>query len=122
MKEIELYKRRDWSFSIIKWSNRKTFEASHKITLNDWENLVVFNTYANVYDYEKEYGKIYESLEYYFILNEGYNLENLRFLSKEELEGIQEETFNKRLITIDKKEIIKWKIKKLQDELDEMEK
>lgn len=122
MKVIELYKRNNWDFSIIKWYNRNNFEASHKITLNDWENLVMFSSYISVYDIEKEYGKNCKSLEYYFILNEGYNLENLRFLSKEELDAIQEETFNKRLIKIDKKEIIKWKIKKLQDELKEMEK
>lgn len=122
MVEIELYKRNNWDFSIIQWHNRKSLEASHKIILNDWENFVLFNTYTNVYDYEKEYGKIHEALQYYFILREGYNLENLRFLSKEELEAIQEETFNKRLITIDKKEIIKWKIKELQEELKEMEK
>lgn len=120
MKEIELYKRRDWDFSILKWSNRKNFEPSHKITLNDWENLVMFSSYISVYDIEKEYGKNCKSLEYYFILNEGYNLENLRFLSKEELDAIQEETFNKRLIKIDKKEIIKWKIKELQNKLKEM--
>lgn len=122
MVEIELYKRRDWDFSIIKWYNRKNLEASHKIILNDWENFVLFSTYTNVYDHEKEYGKIHEALQYFFILNEGYNLENLRFLSKEELDAIQEETFNKRLIKIDKKEIIKWKIKELQNELKEMEK
>ena len=122
MKEIELYKRRAWDFSIIQWYNRKNLEASHKITLNDWENLVTFSTYASVYDCEKEYAKNCKSLEYYFILNEGYDLENLRFLSKEELDSIQEETFIKRLVKIDKKEIIKWKIKELQNKLKEMEK
>ena len=122
MKVIEFYKRNNWDFSIIQWHNRNNLEASHKITLNDWENLVMFSSYISVYDIEKEYGKNCKSLEYYFILNEGYNLENLRFLSKEELDAIQEETFNKRLIKIDKKEIIKWKIKELQNKLKEMEK